>query len=277
MEKHVYMSQTTDTLFLDPHNRLDTSMRTFLRSLHDKTVALYSSSILELLVQVETAATASQLTTAVNRVQKRLWKLPASEQAAFRNTLLVIMSTHTLQNKQSALRIEAASWLRLFVQAGFVTTPQDVFVTLITAATRIAPVNATAIKELQAYLKMIFDCFWPFRHPYPAYSWQAFPANDVFYPLASLIATADERTQDMLISIFGELPTLNDGEIAACVLPVALRWANHADPEQRRRITNILARLDNASAQETLLRLLSDSDPDVRESAKSASDFLRRA
>lgn len=271
------MSQTTDTLFLDPHNRLDTTMRTFLRSLLDKAATLYSSSILELLVQVEKAATAPQLTTAVNRVQKRLWKLPASEQTAFRNTLLVIMSTHTLQNKQSALRIEAASWLRLFVQAGFVTIPQDVFVTLITAATRIAPVNATAIKEQQAYLKMIFDCFWPFRYPYPAYSWQEFPANDVFYPLASLITTADERTQDILISIFGELPTLNDGEIAACVLPVALQWANHADPEQRRRITPILARLDNTGAQETLLRLLSDSDPIVRERAKSASDFLRRA
>ena len=271
------MSQTTDTLFLDHHNRLDTSMRTFLRSLRDKTAILYSSSILELLVQVEVASTASHLTTAINRVQKRLWKLPASEQAAFRNTLIIILSTHTLQNEQAALRIEAAGWLRLFVQAGFVATPQDVFVTLVTAATRIAPGSDIAIKEQQAYLKMIFDCFWPFRHPYPAYTWQAFPVNQVFYPLAPIIATADERTQDILISIFGELPSLNDAEIASYVLPIALQWANHTDPERRRRITIILARLDNASGQEALERMLSDADLEVREGAKSASDFLRRA
>ncbi|MHB8600400.1 MAG: HEAT repeat domain-containing protein [Ktedonobacteraceae bacterium] len=253
------------------------SKYTFLRSLRDKAITLYSSSIIELLVQVEKATTASQLTGAINRVQKRIWKLPASEQATFRNALIVILSTHTLQNQRPALRIEAAGWLRLFVQAGFVTTPQDVFVTLVTAATRITPHTTATQQEQQAYLTMIFDCFWPFRYPYPAYTWQVFPANEVFYPLAALISTADERTQDTLISIFGELPSLNDVEIASCVLPVALQWANSTDPEQRRRITNILARLDNASAQETLVRLLSDEDPVVRENAKSASDFLRRA
>lgn len=271
------MSRTTDTLFLDRDSRLNTSVSTFLHSLHDRAATLYPSSIVELLTQVETATTASRLTTAINRVQKRLWKLPAKEQATFRNTLIAILSTHTLQNKQPTLRVEAAGWLRLFVQAGFVATPQDVFVTLITAATRMAPMNNTATEEQQAYLKMIFDCFWPFRHPYPAYTWQVFPANAVFFPLASLITTANESTQDILISIFGELPSLNDVEIATHVLPVALQWANHTDPERRRRITNILARLDNTNAQETLVRLLSDTDADVREMAKSASDFLRRA
>ena len=271
------MSQTTDTLFLDRHSRLNTSVSTFLRRLHNKAATFYSSSIVELLAQVETATTASHLTTAINRVQKRLWKLPAKEQVAFRNTLIIILSTHTLQNKQPALRVEAAGWLRLFVQAGFVATPQDVFVTLVIAATRITPVNNTAIKEQQAYLRMIFDCFWPFRYPYPAYTWRVFPTNTVFFPLASLITTADESTQDILISIFGELPSLNDVEIATCVLPVALQWANHSDPERRRRITSILARLDNPIAQETLVCLLSDTDPDVREMAKSASDFLRQA
>lgn len=271
------MSQTTETLFLDHHKQMHMSKHTFLQSLRDKAIALYSSSVIELLVQVEEAATSSQLTSAVNRVQKRIWKLPASEQTTFRNALIVILSSHTLQNQRPELRIEAAGWLRLFVQAGFVTTPQDVFVTLVTAATRIPLDTEAAHQEQQAYLTMIFDCFWPFRHPYPAYTWQAFPANEVFYPLAALIATVDERTQDRLIGIFGELPSLNDVEIASCVLPVALQWANHADPERRRRITNILARLDNASAQEALARLLSDTDQVVRENAKSASEFLRRA
>ncbi len=271
------MSQTTDTLFLDPQNRIHTSMHTFLRNLRDKASTLYTSSITDMLIQVEQATTASQLTAAINRLQKRLWKLPASEQATFRNALIVILSTHTLQNQRPALRIEAAGWLRLFVQAGFVNTPQDVFVTLVTAATRITPGTTTTQQEQQAYLKMIFDCFWPFRYPYPAYTWQVFPANGVFYPLAALFATVDERTQDTLIGIFGELPSLNDVEIASCVLPVALQWANSTDPEQRQRITNILARLDNASAQEALVRLLSDGDPVVREGAKNASDCLRRA
>ncbi|MEO8972948.1 MAG: HEAT repeat domain-containing protein [Ktedonobacteraceae bacterium] len=271
------MSQTTDTLLLDPQNRIHTSMHTFLHNLRDKASTLYTSSILEMLIHVEKATTASQLSTAINRVQKRIWKLPANEQTTFRNALVVILSTRTLQNKQSAMRIEAAGWLRLFVQAGFVATPQDVFVTLVTAATRISPDITATIQEQQSYLKMIFDCFWPFRYPYPAYTWQLFPANKVFYPLAAIFSTADERTQDTLISIFGELPSLNDVEIASYVLPAALQWANHADPERRKRITNILARLDTASAQEKLERLLSDADPDVREGAKSASDFLRQA
>ena len=271
------MSQTTDTLLFDYQSRLNTSMHTFLRSLRNKATSLYPSSITELLVQVEEAKTPTQLTVAINRVQKRLWKLPASEQVAFRNDMLVVLSTHTLQSRQPALRMEAAGWLRLFVQAGFVVTPHEVFATLVTAATRISSTDNATTRERQAYLKMIFDCFWPFRHPYPAYTWQEFPANEVFYPLAPLISQADARTQDTLIGIFGELPSLNDAEIASHVLPVALQWANHSDPERRRRIANVLARLDNDSAQEALVCLLSDCDPYVQASAKSASNFVRRA
>ena len=126
--------------------------------------------------------------------------------------------------------MEAAGWLRLFVQAGFVTTPHDVIATLVTAATQLSPTDNATTRERQAYLTMIFDCFWPFHHPYPAYTWQAFPANEVFYPLAPLITQADARTQDTLIGIFGELSSLNDTEIASYVLPVALQWANSTDP-----------------------------------------------
>lgn len=269
------MSQTTDTLFLD--QQIPNSLYTFLRGLRDKMTTFYSSPILELLVQVEQAKTAAQLTTAVNRVQKRIWKLAASEQATFRATLLAILSTHTLQAQKDSLRIEAAGWLRLFVQAGFVATPQDVFVTLVTAATRISPKSEAEREEQQAYLTIIFDCFWPFRHPYPAYTWQAFPANEVFYPLATFMSTADEQAQDICISIFGELPTLNDPAIAPHLLPVALQWAYDGDTEKRRRITNILARLDDADAEQALVGLLADTDPVVRENAKSATEFLRRA
>jgi HEAT repeats len=271
------MSQTTDTLLFDYQGRLHTSMQTFLHSLRNKVASLYPSSIAELLVQVEEVITPAQLTVAVNRVQKRLWKLPVSEQAAFRDNLLVILSVHTLQSRRPALRMEAAGWLRLFVQAGFVTAPQEIFATLVTAATRLSPTDKATTRERQAYLKMIFDCFWPFQHPYPAYTWQALPANEVFYPLAPLISQVEVRTQDTLIGIFGELSSLNDAEIASYVLPVALRWANSADAERRRRVANVLARLDDESAQQALVRLLSDSDSHVRASAKSASGFVRRA
>jgi HEAT repeat protein len=132
-------------------------------------------------------------------------------------------------------------------------------------------------KEQQAYLKMIFQCFWPFRHPYPAFSWQLFPANDVFYPLASLFTEADDDAQDTLISIFAELPSLDDEEIARYLLPVALQWARDSDPERRRRIPNVLARINSASSCEALVHLQSDADPIVRKSAKSAAGFARRA
>lgn len=271
------MSQTTDTLIFDYQSRLHTSMQTFLRNLRNRTIPLRPAPISELLVQVEEATTSAQLTKAVNRVQKRLWKLGASDQALLRTSLIAVLSLHTLQSQQAAMRLEAAGWLRLLVQAGFVSVPQDVFATLVTAATCLPANEYGQQQERLAYLKLIFDCFWPFRFPYPAYTWEEFPANEIFYPLASLITDADTETQDTLIGIFSELTTLNDSEIATHLLPVALRWAKHSDPERRRRVASVLARIDTASAQTALVRLLNDSDPVVRESAKGASSFARRA
>ena len=158
------------------------------------------------------------------------------------------------------------------------TQPEDIFVTLVTATIQVpGSDDPEKLSEQRIYLKMIFDCFWPFRHPYPAYSWQVFPANEVFYPLASLFDHADTAVQDMLMGIFAELPSLDDKEILEHLLPVALQWASHADAEHRRRVTNILARINHMSAQEALRRLQSDTDPVVRASAKSAAGYARRA
>jgi HEAT repeat protein len=131
--------------------------------------------------------------------------------------------------------------------------------------------------EQRAYLKMIFDCFWPFRYPYPAFNWQQFPANEVFYPLVSLLNSADYATQDLLIGIFSELPTLDDSEIQPYLLPLALQWSNSPDAERRRQVTHALARMNHTAAYEALHRLLSDPDPVVRESAKSATGYMRKA
>ena len=124
---------------------------------------------------------------------------------------------------------------------------------------------------------MIFECFWPFRHPYPVYTWQVLPTNAVFYPLAPLFDEADYATQDALMGIYGELPALDDAEILEHLLPVALQWSRHAEAERRRRVANVLARINQESAQEALCLLQSDTDPIVRESAKSAAAYVRKA
>lgn len=269
------MSHTSDSFVIDHPNRLTASMQAFIRAF--RKLSFYSTSISKLLWQLEEVATPTQLTRTVNRVQNLLWKLPTKDQGAFRQSLINVLSKHVLQGVQAGVRLEAAGWLRLFVQAGLVAQPEDVFVTLVTVTSRAPHSNPTNdIDEQRAYLKMIFECFWPYRHPYPAYSWQALPNNEVFYPLAPLFDQADYAMQDALMGIYGELTALDDGKILEHLLPVALQWSKHTDPERRRRVANVLARINQESAQEALRCLQSDSDPIVRESAKSAAAFVRK-
>lgn len=272
---NIYMSHISDSFVIDNPNRLTASVRAFIRAF--RKLSFYSASISKLLWQLEEVTTPVLLTRTVNRVQHLLWKLPAKDQGAFRQNLVSVLNKHVLQGVQAKLRLEAAGWLRLLVQAGLVEQPEDVFVTFVTATSR-APLSKDTndIDEQRAYLKMIFECFWPFRHPYPAYSWQALPANDVFYPLAPLFDRADYAMQDALMGIYGELSTLDDQEILEHLLPVALQWSRHTDPERRRRVANVLARINQESAQSALRCLQSDHDPIVRESAKSAEAFVRK-
>lgn len=264
------MSHSSDSFLIDHPGRFTASVHPVTRILRKLSSFLDPLSISELLLQLEGVTTSVQLTRTVNRVQNLLWKFPAKEQGVFRQNLVNVLSKHALQGAQEEVRLEAAGWLRLFVQAGQVTQPADIFVTLVTTAMR-APLN-----EQRAYLRMIFDCFWPFRHPYPAYTWQVLPTNEVFYPLALLFDQADYATQDVLIGIYGELPALDNEEILEHLLPVAFQWSKHADPERRRRVANVLARINQKSAQEALSCLQSDPDPAVRESAKSAAGYVTK-
>src|SRR5256714_6030320 len=315
------MSHSSDSFLIEHPNRLTASMHTIIRVF--RKLSFHPVSISELLLQLEEVTSPVHLTRTVNRAQNLLWNLPSKEQGAFRQNLVNVLGKHVLQGAQEEMRLEAAGWLRLFVQAGQVTQPADIFVTLVTAAIH-APLshhtslasthnpppaeanqgerkirgtppfpwqgasppapplyegmsNTSELNEQQVYLKMIFECFWPFRHPYPAYTWQVLPTNEVFYPLAPLFDQADYATQDALIGIYGELPALDDAEILEHLLPVALQWSRHAYPERRRRVANILAHINQESAQEALCCLQSDSDPDVRESAKSAAGYVRIA
>ncbi len=271
------MNQSTNTLILEQSSKLMTSMQNILRGLRNLSSHLTPQPIGELLVQLEEAATPAQLTRIVNKIQNTLWKMPTQEQATLRTLLIAALTTHVLQDTEEAMRLEAAGWLRLLVQAGLVPEPREIFVTLVTATTQAQQENeAGPSSEQRAYLKMIFDCFWSFRYPYPAFNWQQFPANEVFYPLAFLLASDDYATQDIAIGIFSELATLDDTEIQRYLLPVALQWSKHADAERRRRVTHVLARMSCTNAQEALDRLLVDPDPLVCESAKSASGYVRK-
>ncbi len=280
--ENTLMSQSTETLLFKRTNRLNIIMQQFMHGFRKITSFLSPLPLSELLIQLEEATSPASLNRIVNKIQPILWKQSSKEQSQARKHLLNVLTHHVLQGEDAALRLEAAGWLRLLVQAGLVAQPQEIFVTLVTAAVSTTQncykdLNTASRKEQLAYLRLIFQCFWPFRYPYPAFSWQLFPANDAFYPLASLLTEADYEMQDSLISIFAELHSLDDVEISRHLLPVALQWASDIDPERRRRIPNVLARLNSSSADEALAQLQSDADPIVRKNAKSASGFVRRA
>ncbi len=250
--------------------RVQSRLRDLLRPFRHATAA----SIAELLRQIETTATPQQLNKLVNKVQGKIWHLPKQEQTLLHQRLAHILTVLILQSTQRALRLEAAGWLRMFTQATYLPQPEQTFVTLVTAATHDSQIDT---RERAAYLKMIVDCFWPFRYPYPAFTWEVFPANSVFYALAPLLPHADDYTQNMLVAIFSELPTLDEDDIASYLLPIALHWAAHSDSERRQRIATILARMSHQDAQDALQRLQSDGDPLVRASARRATEKEQRA
>ncbi len=273
------MNQTTDTLLLHQSNKLIISFHTVLRGFRQIVLRLFPFSIPELLVQLEEVSTPALLNTTANRIQYQLWKLPNKEQALIRKRMIATLSVHTLEGGTASLRLEAAGWLRLLLQAGLVTKPEEIFVTFVTAAVceRAGENATTTLTERKALLSLLFQCFWPFHYPYPAYSWEVSPANEVFYPLAPLLEQADYEMQDALIGIFAELPRLDDEQILEYLLPVVLQWSQHNDPERRRRVPNILARIDQDSARDALKRLQADTDRLVSESAKSAAGYARNA
>ena len=254
-------------------SRFLTILQSSVHSLLHPITHLHLLSISELLIQIEETSSPKQLTQAVNIVQKRVWKLSYQKQTLQRKRLVDALSLAVLHSPMASVRLEAAEWLRTLTQAGMVIEPKEVFVTLVTAITMLGDADdKKRKKELLAYLKILFDCFWPFRHPYPAYNREAFPSNEMFYPLLPLF-NKDVEVQDLLVSIFAELPRLDDEAIVEHLLPVALVWTGHSDLERRSRIGAVLARMSNASADEALRDLKSDPDPIVRARARQASEL----
>lgn len=193
------------------------------------------------------AASPQQLNKLVNRFQGRIWNLSRDEQALLRERLAGVLSGLVLQSKTRALRLEAAGWMRLLVQTAYLSEPESVFITLVAAATQNREID---VAECRAYLKMIVDCFWPFRHPYSTYGWEKLPANAAFSPLAALFALNEDSIEDSLVAVFSQLPTLENSDITAGLLPVVLRWAKHPDSDRRQRVISLLARLNMLQAVE---------------------------
>lgn len=246
---------------------------TLMQRLRQPYLSPASSS--ELLRVIESTTTPGALAKAVNTLQYLLWKLPQEEQEALRELLLAALTSQTLSKKPAALRLEAARWLRLLTQASMTRQPQEVFVTLVTAAVSLS--NESTEQTLLSMLTLIFDCFWPFRYPYPAYSAQQLPENPVFAPLAPLLTHTSSQVHESLLTIFSELPVLDDPQIIDHLLPLALAWSNHTDPERRRSVTHVLARINTTEAHDALQRLQFDADPIVRASAWHAAGYLRKA
>ncbi|HLI08009.1 MAG TPA: HEAT repeat domain-containing protein [Ktedonobacteraceae bacterium] len=273
------MNQYMNTSLSGYSTRMMALLQHMRRSVAQILTRLEKVPLSELIVQIEEVTTPEQLNRRVNHVQEQLWNMPKQEHILLRRNLVDALTNHVLCSPQRSVRIEAARWLRLQVQAGFAARPADIFVTLVTAAVRVPATSAAtaAVKEQRTYLKLLFECFWPFRHPYPAYTWEEFPASEIFYPLASLLTKVDGKTQEILMTIFAELPALNDREITDVLLPVALQWARHSDPEYRRIITNVLARISAPQAHETLQCLRADPDPAVRLSAQRVCSYPQQA
>ena len=272
------MNQYMNTSLSGYPTRMMTLLQHMVRGIAQLSIRPEKASLSELLLRIEESAAPEQLNRGVNQLQEQLWNMPQQEQILLRKNLLNALTRHVLCSPRMPVRIEAARWLRLLVQAGLVTRPADIFVTLVTAATRSTSAEAGAeVRERRLYLKLLFECFWPFRHPYPAYTWEDFPTNDIFYPLVALFVQADARDQTTLMAIFAELPTLNDPEFVDILLPVALQWAQHSDLEYRRIITGVLARMSHPQAQEALQRLLTDPEPAVHLSARRVGSYTQPA
>ena len=236
-----------------------------------------SGSIANLLHTVSHATTARQLNNAVNKVQERLWKIQTSqstERLHLADQLIDVLSTQMLFASSPSVRTTAASLIRMLIQMGLSSQPASTFTTLVTAFVQ-ADDTARLGEERYLYLKLLFECFWPFRYPCPAFSWEQFPSNSIFYPLAPLIDSLTQREQEMLLSIFSELPRLDENEFTNYLLPFALHWSQNSDPRCRQSVCGILARMPDEQAHEALHGLTHDADAVVRARACNALQHIQ--
>jgi len=239
---------------------------------------LQATSNAELLHTVSNATTSKQLTRSVNKVQERLWKIRPShstEQRQLADQLVDALNTHVIFAPTMSMRTTAASFLRMIVQMGLPSQPEVVFATFVIAIVQASDNTSQSEQERYVYLKLLFECFWPFRPPSPAFTQGQFPSNTIFYPLVPLLDKFSPRAQEMLLCVFAELPSLSEHEFTDYLLPFTLRWSQHSDAHYRQSVCDVLARMRVEQAYETLLRLTCDTEASVRERAGYALLYAR--
>lgn len=237
-------------------------------------------STANLLRAVSRATTARQLTIAVNNLQEQIWKVSdvqATGRLHLADQLIDVLHTQVLFAPSASVRTTAASFLRMLIQMGLSSQPDTIFTTLVTAIVEASNVIVQGEEERFIYLKLLFECFWPFRYPNPAFSWEQFPSNSIFYPLAPQLDSLAQREQEMLLSIFSELPRLDEKEFSDYLLPFALHRAQHHDARCRQSICGILARISNEQAYEALCNLKNDSDAMVRARATNELHYVKQS
>lgn len=228
--------------------------------------------MLEALEQIANSATAQQLNKRINQFQSKIFNLSRDEQALLRERLAAVLPAILMEADARTLRMEAAGWLRLLVQAAYLVQPGSVFRALVTAATHYPAIDKA---ECRAYLQMIVDCFWPFRHPYATYSWEQLPANATFLPLTKLFELNDDAIEESLMTVILQLPALDDRTLIDQVTPVALHWATHSDSGRRHRILPLLERISNPDTRAALEHLCRDQDPVVRANAQRTVEMAK--
>src|SRR5690242_2056875 len=106
-------SQSASLGTVNYSRRLDHLVMSKIKNLFRSLRPAHSASIAELLQQTETTNNPKQFYKIINKLQSKIWNLPAQEQTLFRERLADILAARILHSSERALRLEAASWLRM--------------------------------------------------------------------------------------------------------------------------------------------------------------------
>ncbi len=184
----------------------------------------------EILHTIECATSVRELARAVNILQSHVWRATQQDASRLLTEALTRLQLHVLSTAPVSLRLEAARWLRFFVQSAMIKQPREIFITLVTAAVTTLPLELTPTsvqqETLHSYLLLLLDCCWPFRYPYPALDWDVFPEEEVFVPLAGLLGHPQitEEIRELLLTIFAILPTLHHPVLRETLGPIVQAW-----------------------------------------------------
>jgi hypothetical protein len=106
-------------------NRMNHVMFNSLRHILRPIGGLHELTIPALLLQFQ-EVTAAQVTKLANKVQDLITLLPPQEQAMERTLLASALTLLVQRASQVPVRLEAARWLHLLVQAAYISQPENI-------------------------------------------------------------------------------------------------------------------------------------------------------